>query len=48
MPKPIRKAFSVLLSGILASCGMSQSKTTSEVNSTNTATMSNKEIVGTF
>lgn len=49
MPKPIRKAFSaLLLSGILASCGMSQSKTTSEVNSTNTATMSNKEIVGTF
>jgi len=49
MPKPIRKAFSALLfSGILASCGMSQSKTTSEVNSTNTAIMSNKEIVGTF
>lgn len=49
MAKPMRKALSViLLSGILASCGMSQSKTTSEVNSINTATMSNKEIVGTF
>jgi predicted SnoaL-like aldol condensation-catalyzing enzyme len=45
----MRKALSVLLlSGILASCGMSQSKSTSEVNSINTATMSNKEIVGTF
>jgi predicted SnoaL-like aldol condensation-catalyzing enzyme len=45
----MRKAFSaLLLSGILASCGMSQSKTTGEVNSTNKATMSNKEIVGTF
>jgi len=45
----MRKAFSaLLLSGILASCGTSQSKATSEVNSINTATMSNKEIVGTF
>jgi predicted SnoaL-like aldol condensation-catalyzing enzyme len=45
----MRKALStILLSGILASCGMSQSKTISEVNSTNAATMSNKEIVGTF
>jgi predicted SnoaL-like aldol condensation-catalyzing enzyme len=40
----MRKALSVLLlSGILASCGMSQSKSTSEVNSINTATMSNQE-----
>ncbi|OZV68714.1 hypothetical protein CA834_08005 [Winogradskyella aurantia] len=38
----------LLLSGILASCSMSQTKTTSEVNSIKTATMSNKEIVGTF
>ncbi|MEM6642778.1 MAG: hypothetical protein AAF616_07340 [Bacteroidota bacterium] len=45
----MRKTLStLLLSGILASCGMSQSKTTSEVNSIKTATMSNKEIVGTF
>lgn len=45
----MKKMLSVLLlSGILASCGTGQSKTTSEVNSTNTATMSNKEIVGTF
>jgi len=49
MAKLMRKAFSaLLLSGILASCGMSQSKTTSEVNSINTAIMSKKEIVGTF
>ena len=47
--RSMRKAFSaLLLSGILASCGMSQSKTTSEVNSKNTTIMSNKEIVGTF
>jgi predicted SnoaL-like aldol condensation-catalyzing enzyme len=49
MAKSMKKALStLLLSGILASCGMSQSKTTSEVNSKITATMSNKEIVGTF
>jgi predicted SnoaL-like aldol condensation-catalyzing enzyme len=49
MTKSMRKAFGVLLlSGILASWGMSQSKTKSEVNSINTTTMSNKEIVGTF
>ena len=36
------------LSGILASRGISPSKTTSEVNSKNTTTMSNKEIVGAF
>ncbi|MEM9885642.1 MAG: nuclear transport factor 2 family protein [Bacteroidota bacterium] len=45
----MRKMLSVLLlSGILVSCGMSQSKTISEVNSINAATMGNKEIVGTF
>ena len=45
----MRKTLSVLLlSGILVSCGMGQLKTTSENNSINNATMSNKEIVGTF
>ena len=49
MAKSMRTSLSaLLLSGILASCSMSQTKTTSEVNSINTATMSNKEIVGTF
>ncbi len=38
----------LVLSGIIASCSTSQTKSTSEVNSTKTKTMSNKEIVGTF
>ena len=38
----------LLLSAMLAYCGVSQSKKTSEINSINTATMSKKEIVGTF
>lgn len=41
------KVISVLvLSGILASCGIAQTKSTSEINSSKT--MNNKEIVGTF
>ena len=49
MAKSMRKALSaLLLSGIIASCGTSESKTASEVNSKNIATMSNKKIVGTF
>ncbi len=49
MSKPMRIVMStLLLAGILASCSTSQSKTTSEVNPTNSTTMSNKEIVGTF
>lgn len=38
----------LLLSGILASSGMAQTKSTSEVNSKNNKKMNNKEIVGTF
>jgi predicted SnoaL-like aldol condensation-catalyzing enzyme len=49
MKKSMKKPLSaLLLSGILASSGMSQSKAKSELNSINTATMNNKEIVGTF
>ena len=49
MPRTIRKALgTLLLSGILASCGMSQSQTTSESQEKKTATMNNKEIVGAF
>lgn len=35
------------LAGILASCGVNQTKSTSETNSNNNK-MTNKEIVGTF
>jgi predicted SnoaL-like aldol condensation-catalyzing enzyme len=38
----------LVLSGIIASCSTLQTKSTNEVNSTKTKTMSNKEIVGTF
>jgi predicted SnoaL-like aldol condensation-catalyzing enzyme len=49
MTKTMRKVLVVfLLSGILASCGTNQSKSTSEVNSKNSTKMTNKEIVGTF
>jgi predicted SnoaL-like aldol condensation-catalyzing enzyme len=36
------------LSGVLASCGFNQTKSTSEVNQSNTSQMTNKEIVSTF
>lgn len=43
------KVLTVLaLTGILASCGVSQSKSTSEANQSKTSKMNNKEIVGTF
>lgn len=45
----MNKALSaLLLAGILTSCGMNQSKSSSEANSINSTTMSNKELVGTF
>lgn len=45
----MRKALCVLLlSGILASCGVSKTNSTSEDNSNNDSKMGNKEIVGTF
>lgn len=45
----MRKVISAfVLSGILASCGTAQTKSTSEINSSNTKSMNNKEIVGTF
>jgi hypothetical protein len=45
----MRKVFTVLaLSGILASCGVNQTKSTSEQNQSKTSKMTNKEIVGTF
>jgi protein involved in sex pheromone biosynthesis len=49
MTKSMRKVLTVLaLTGILASCGVSQTKSTSEVNQSNNSEMNNKEIVGTF
>ena len=49
MTKSMRKVISVfVLSGILASFSIAQTKSTSEVNSKNTKKMNNKEIVGTF
>jgi predicted SnoaL-like aldol condensation-catalyzing enzyme len=45
----MRKVFTVLaLSGILASCGVIQTKSISEVNQSKTTKMTNREIVGTF
>ena len=45
----MRKVLAVLaLSGILASCGVNKTKSTSEVNQSKTSKMTNKEIVGTF
>lgn len=45
----MKKAITVfLLAGILASCGMSQSKSIDEDDSSTEKTMNNKEIVGTF
>ena len=45
----MRKVIGVfLLLGMLASCGINKTTSTSEVNSSKTKTMSNKEIVGTF
>jgi len=45
----MRKVFTVLtLTGILASCVVNQTKSTSENNQTKTSKMTNKEIVGTF
>ena len=49
MTKTMRKVFTVLtLTGILASCVVNQTKSTSENNQTKTSKMTNKEIVGTF
>lgn len=45
----MKKVISVLvLSGILASCGTDQTKSTSELNQSKVLTMNKKEIVGTF
>lgn len=45
----MKKAITVfLLAGILASCGMNQSKSIDEDDSSTEKTMNNKEIVGTF
>jgi predicted SnoaL-like aldol condensation-catalyzing enzyme len=45
----MRKVISVfVLSGIITSCSIAQTKSTSEVNSKNNKEMNNKEIVGTF
>ena len=45
----MKKILAVLvLSGVLASCGVNQTKSTSEVNQSNNSEMNNKEIVGTF
>ena len=45
----MRKVFSaLLLSGILASCGVGQSETSNKLNSNKDMEMSNKEIVGSF
>lgn len=49
MTKSMRKVLAVLaLTGILASCGVNQTKSTSEVNQSNKSEMNNKEIVGKF
>ena len=49
MTKTMRKVFTVLtLTGILASCVVNQTKSTSENNQTKTSKMTNKKIVGTF
>jgi predicted SnoaL-like aldol condensation-catalyzing enzyme len=45
----MRKGISALvLSGIIVSCSTAQTKSTTDVNSAKTETMTNKEIVGTF
>jgi predicted SnoaL-like aldol condensation-catalyzing enzyme len=47
--KSMRKVLTVLaLSGILASCGVNQTKSTSGVNQSNISKMTNKQIVGAF
>jgi len=49
MPKSMKKVFSAfILTGILASCGVNKTKSTSEANQSNISKMNNKEIVGTF
>jgi predicted SnoaL-like aldol condensation-catalyzing enzyme len=49
MTKSMRKAISVfMLTGILASVSIAQTKSTSEVNQSNVSKMNNKEIVGAF
>jgi predicted SnoaL-like aldol condensation-catalyzing enzyme len=49
MTKSMRKVLIVLtLAGILASCGVNQTESASEVNQSNNSEMNNKEIVGTF
>ena len=49
MTKSMRKALTVLaLTGILASCGVNQTESTSEANQPINSEMNNKEIVGTF
>jgi predicted SnoaL-like aldol condensation-catalyzing enzyme len=47
--KSMRKVLTVIaLSGILASCGVNQTKSTSGVNQSNISKMNNKQIVGAF
>ncbi len=49
MVKSVRKALTVLtLSGVLASCGINETKSTNEMNKSKTSAMNNKEIVGKF
>ncbi len=49
MAKSLKKAISVFVfSGILASCSIAQTKSTSEANPKKNNKMNNKEIVGTF
>ncbi len=49
MTKSMKKVLTVLaLTGILASCGVSQTKSTSEVNQSNNSEMNNKEIEDTL
>jgi predicted SnoaL-like aldol condensation-catalyzing enzyme len=49
MTKSMKKALTVFaLTGILASCGVNQTESKSELNQSNNSKMNNKEIVGTF
>ena len=48
MSKNINVLAVLALTGILASCGVNQTKSTSEVNQSNKSEMNNKEIVGKF
>jgi predicted SnoaL-like aldol condensation-catalyzing enzyme len=49
MTKSMKKVLTVFaLTGILASCGVNQTESKSELNQSNNSKMNNKEIVGTF